>query len=132
MIIDTSALLAIVYNEPEAQAFAHAISLSVGELRISAATLFESSIVVDSNKDPVLSRALDDLIKRSHIIVIPFSDDQAVIARAAYRDFGKGSGHPAQLNFGDCFTYALAKATGEPLMCKGNDFAKTDILIVEI
>jgi ribonuclease VapC len=84
-------------------------------------------MVIDGSRDPVASRRLDDLLRAAGLAVEPVTEAQARIAREAYRDFGKGSGHPAQLNFGDCFAYALAKVTGEPLLFKGNDFSQTDI-----
>ena len=83
--------------------------------------------MVDGSQDPVLSRRFDEFIREMSLIVEPVTREQADIGRAAYPDFGKGSGHPAQLNFGDCFAYALAKATGEPLLFKGTDFGHTDI-----
>ena len=85
------------------------------------------AIVVDGNRDPVLARRFDELIEEAQIAIVPVTDSQATLARAAYRDFGKGSGHPAALDFGDCFAYALSKELREPLLFKGNDFAKTDI-----
>lgn len=95
--------------------------------RVSAGTLLEATIVIDSSRDPIASRRLDDLIQSAKISVDPVTDVQVRIGREAYRDFGKGTGHPAQLNFGDCFAYALAKVTGEPLLFKGNDFSYTDV-----
>jgi ribonuclease VapC len=97
------------------------------ELRLSAASLLEAAIVTDASRDPVLSRELDDLVDALGIIIEPVTEHQARIAREAYRDYGKGSGHPARLNFGDCFAYALARDRGEPLLYKGSDFAHTDI-----
>jgi len=126
MIIDTSALIAILRDEPEAQFCAMAIE-SAAQRRVSAANFLEAAIVIDGSRDPVASRRFDDLVKAARLIVEPVTEAQARIAREAYRDFGKGSGHPAQLNFGDCFAYALAKTTGEPLLFKGNDFTHTDI-----
>ena len=82
---------------------------------------------MDSLRDPIVSRRFDDLIQRGRIAVEPVTEGQARIARQAYRDFGKGSGHPAQLNFGDCFAYALARQTGQPLLYKGDDFSRTDL-----
>jgi len=90
-------------------------------------TFVETAIVIDSRHDPVASRRLDELIRQSGISIEPVDEIQAVMAREAYRDFGRGSGHPAQLNFGDCFAYALARRLAEPLLFKGNDFAQTDI-----
>ena len=126
MIIDTSALLAILRDELEARSSAEAIARAVSR-RVSAASFLEAAIVIDASRDPIASRRLDDLLKVADIAIELVTEDQARIGREAYRDFGKGSGHPAQLNFGDCFAYALAKATGEPLLFKGDDFAHTDV-----
>ena len=95
--------------------------------RISAVNFVVSAIVIDGSRDPVASRRFDDLVKAAQLVVEPVTEAQARIAGEAYRDFGRGSGHPARLNFGDCFSYALARATGEPLLFKGDDFAHTDI-----
>ena len=95
--------------------------------RVSAANFVEAAVIIDASRDPVASRRFDELIKEAQIIIEPVTELQPRIARDAYRDFGKGSGHPAKLNFGDCFAYALAKFTGEPLLFKGDDFAHTDI-----
>ena len=94
---------------------------------MSSANYLEAAIVVDANRNPLLSRRLDDLLLQTEIVVEPVTREQADIARAAYRDFGKGSGHPAALNFGDCFAYALAKSMREPLLFKGDDFSHTDV-----
>jgi len=126
MIIDTSALLAILRDEPDAGRYAHVIE-AASICRMSAATYVEAGIVVDMNHEPVLSRRLDELLMRSEVAIEPVSEAQARIARRAYQDFGKGTGHPAKLNFGDCFSYALAKSMGEPLLFKGGDFIHTDI-----
>ena len=126
MIIDTSALLAILRDEAEARPCAEAIARADSR-RVSAASFLEVAIVIDAGHDPIASRRLDDLLKLADIAVEPMTVDQARLGREAYRDFGKGSGHPAQLNFGDCFAYALAKASGEPLLYKGADFAQTDV-----
>ena len=126
MIVDTSVLIAILRREPDARSFSDAIE-AAGRRRLSAGSYLEASVVVDSNRDPVLSRRFDELIKDAQIVIEPVTEAQARIARDAYRDFGKGSGHPAGLNFGDCFAYALAKDLDEPLLFKGNDFAQTDI-----
>lgn len=128
MIIDTSALLAILRAQPEAGSCAEAIA-GAATRRISAANFLEAAIVIDASRDPIASRRFDDLLKAADIVIEPVTEGQARIAREAYRDFGKGSGRPAQLNFGDCFAYALAKATGEPLLFKGGDFAQTDITL---
>ena len=95
--------------------------------RISAANFVETAIVIDASRDPVASRRFDDLVKEAQLLIEPGTEAQARIARDAYRDYGRGSGHPARLNFGDCSAYALARATGEPLLFKGNDFSHTDI-----
>jgi len=126
VIVDSSAILAILLGEPEANACALGIELAA-ECRISAATLLETSIVIDASRDPVASRRLDELVATASFVIEPVTEEQARIGRAAYRDFGKGSGHPAQLNFGDCFTYALAKTTGEQVLFKGEDFSHTDV-----
>jgi ribonuclease VapC len=126
MIIDTSALIAILRDEAEASVCAQAIESSAVR-RVSAANFVEAALIIDASRDPVASRHFDDLIKEAAITIEPVTEDQARIAREAYRDFGKGSGHPAKLNFGDCFAYALAKAKGEPLLFKGDDFAHTDV-----
>lgn len=87
----------------------------------------ETAIVIDGSRDPVASRRFDDLMRIAGLVIEPVTEDQVRIARDAYRDFGKGSGHSAQLNFGDCFAYARAKSTGEELLFKGGDFEHTDI-----
>lgn len=127
MIVDTSALLAILRAEPEARLCAEAIERSTVR-RISAGTFLEAAIVIDASRDPIASRRLDDLLRVANFVIEPVTKEQAQIGREAYRDFGKGSGHPAQLNYGDCFAYALAKSVGEPLLSIGNDFAHTDII----
>jgi len=126
MIVDSSALIVILRDEPEAMAYATAIE-NAAHRRISAANFVEAAIVIDGSRDPIASRRFDDLIREAGIAIEPVTEAQARIAREAYRDFGRGSGHPAALNFGDCFAYALAKATGESLLFKGADFSKTDI-----
>ena len=126
MIIDTSALAAIVFREADRDSYRQAI-IQAPRRVISAATYVELSIVVDSRHDPVLSRSLDDLLTSLGIEVADLTADQARIARSANRDFGRGSGHPARLNLGDCFSYALAKQTDEPLLWKGDDFGHTDV-----
>jgi ribonuclease VapC len=127
MIIDTSALVAILRDEREAKDCALAIERNPTR-RVSAANFVETALVIDGSRDPIASRRFDDLVKEARIVIEPVSEAQARIAREAYRDFGKGSGHPAKLNFGDCFAYALAKTTGEPLLFKGDDFIHTDII----
>ncbi len=126
MIIDTSALLAILRDEPEAAAYAEAIQRASNR-RLSAVSFVETAVVIDGSRDPVASRGFDDLLREAQIAIDPVTEVQARIARDAYRDFGRGSGHPAKLNFGDCFAYALAKVAGEPLLFKGKDFVHTDV-----
>jgi ribonuclease VapC len=126
MIIDTSVVIAILRDEPEAPSFARAIEAAT-DRRVSAANFVEAAAVIDGSRDPVASRRLDDLFREARLVIEPVTVAQARIAREAYRDFGRGSGHPAKLNFGDCFAYALAKATGQPLLFKGHDFGHTDI-----
>ena len=129
MIVDTSALIAIVRQESDAPSYAAAIEASPVN-RISAATFLEVSIVIDRARDPLVSRRLDELLAEGRFVIEPVSQAQARIAREAYRDFGKGSGHRAGLNFGDCFAYALARELNEPLLFKGDDFGHTDIPFV--
>jgi ribonuclease VapC len=126
MIIDTSALIAILRAEDDASDMAHAIE-QAGMRQISAANYLEAAVVIDGSRDPVASRRFDELVQAADLRIEPVTQDQAQIAREAYRDFGKGSGHKAGLNFGDCFAYALAKTTGQPLLYKGNDFTHTAI-----
>lgn len=126
MIVDTSGLIAVLAHEPERATFTQAI-VQAESARISAANYLETAIVVDGRADPVLSRRLDELIDALGIGITDVSDEHARIARSAYRDYGRGSGHPARLNFGDCFAYALASATKQPLLFKGEDFIHTDV-----
>jgi ribonuclease VapC len=125
MIVDTSAILAILFNEADAQAYAQAIA-EADACRLSAATFVEAAIVIEAQTKSGGSQQLDAFMRRAGMIVEPVTEEQAYIARQAFTDFGKGR-HPAGLNFGDCFSYALSKATGEPLLFKGADFSKTDI-----
>jgi ribonuclease VapC len=126
MIIDTSALIAMLRADPDAEQFTRAIENSTRS-RLSAANFLETAIVIDVTGDPIASRRLDDFVKEAEIQIEPVTEHQAHLARAAYRDFGKGSKHRAKLNFGDCFAYALAKDKGEPLLFKGSDFRHTDV-----
>jgi len=126
VILDSSALIAILRSEPEAPAFADAIE-NAAVRRISAASYVEAGAVIDGSRDPVLSRRFDDLLRDAQIRIEPVTEIQARLAREAYRDYGRGSGHPAKLNFGDCFAYALARDMGEPLLFKGSDFSSTDV-----
>jgi ribonuclease VapC len=126
VIVDSSALVAIIKVEPEALAFAECMG-AADKISMSAAAYLETGIVVDGERDPILSAQMDELIAELEIEIAPVTASQAKIARQAYRDFGKGSGHPARLNFGDCFAYALAAESGEPLLFKGNDFAEAGL-----
>jgi len=126
VIVDASALIAILHGEPDAQALADALEADPVR-RISAATFLETAIVVDNRHELTVSRRLDDILKDAAIVIEPVTEAQARIAREAYRDYGRGSGHPARLNFGDCFAYALARDKMEPLLFKGDDFSHTDI-----
>ena len=121
MIVDSSAMVAMLRREPEARAMFAALT-DEGRASISAASYLETAIVVDCERDPVVSAKLDVLVARLAIEIAPVTASQAKVARQAYRDFGKGSGHPAKLNFGDCFAYALAIERGEALLYKGDDF----------
>jgi ribonuclease VapC len=123
MIVDTSAVMAVLKQEPEAAALAAAMAGS-GRPAMSAATWLEAAIVADSPGDAVVSLAFDHLVKGFEIV--PVTAGQAARARLAYRAWGRGR-HPARLNFGGCFAYALAQERGEPLLFKGGDFAQTDI-----
>jgi ribonuclease VapC len=127
MIIDTSALVAILRDEPNAEICARAIE-SAAERRVSAVNFVEAAVVIDGSRDPIASRRFDDLLRVARVRIESVTENQARLARDAYRDFGKGSGHSAKLNLGDCFAYALAKVTGEPLLFIGADFAHTDIM----
>ena len=131
MIVDTSALIAILKEEPEAAKFIELIDSAV-HCRISAANYVETAVVVDGNRDPIMSRRFEDFLRQAEIEVRPVTIEQARLAREAYRDYGKGSGHPARLNFGDCFAYALAKDAGEPLLFKGDDFRQTDVTAASV
>ena len=127
MILDTSALIAFLRQEAEYDRVRDALANTVEPIRISSSTYLETAIVVDGKRNPVSSRELDKLIETFEIEIVPFTAEHARIAREAYRDFGKGSGHPAKLNFGDCMAYALASNVREPLLFVGNDFIHTDI-----
>jgi ribonuclease VapC len=129
MIIDASALVAVVRNEAGADRFLRALSDPGEPKRMSAANYLEAAIVIDGSRSPIASRGFDDAVAAAGIAIEPVTQEQAEIARAAYRDFGKGSGHPAGLNFGDCFAYALAKSMREPLLFKDDDFSHTDVAI---
>ncbi len=125
MILDTSAVLAILFGESDAVTYARAIS-EAPSCRMSAANFVEAAIVVEAQTEDRGSRQFDAFFRRAGIVIEPVTEDQAHVARQAYIDFGKGR-HPAGLNLGDCFAYALAKVTGEPLLFKGQDFRETDL-----
>jgi ribonuclease VapC len=125
MVIDTSAVVAILFGEPEAEAFAQTIEQDPVRL-MSAASVLEAAIVVESELGDPGARELDLLLYKAGITVVPFSPEHLAAARHAFRVFGKGR-HAAALNFGDCFSYALSKSTGEPLLFKGADFPHTDL-----
>jgi ribonuclease VapC len=126
MVIDSSAIIAILCNEPEAEHFTTAIENDPVRL-MSVASLLESSIVIESRYGVEGGRKLDLLTSKAQIKIEPVTVEQAEIARVAFRTYGKRR-HPAALNFGDCFSYALAKVLGESLLFKGNDFSKTDLV----
>ena len=130
MVIDTSDLLAILFQEADAMQFAKAIATAPTRL-LSAANLVEASMVAESRAGTDGVRDLDLLVAKSKIEVMPVTVEQAELARLAFRNFGKGR-HRAGLNFGDCFSYALAKDTGEPLLFKGDDFNHTDIAVYSV
>lgn len=129
MIVDTSAIVAVIREELGAEVYVRLIT-AAPIARISAGTYVELGVVIDRLADAVSSGAIDAFLEMTRIQIVPLTASQARIARTAYQKFGKGSGHPARLNMGDCFSYALARETGEPLLFKGLDFALTDIEIV--
>jgi ribonuclease VapC len=126
MIVDSSAMVAILKKEPDWQKYFDAIE-AAEYVRFSVASYLETSIVMDKEPDAITRAGLDDLIAESKIILEPVTAEQAQIARQAHQNFGKGSGHRAGLNFGDCFSYALAKVKREPILFKGDDFQYTDL-----
>jgi ribonuclease VapC len=125
LILDTSAVLAVLFAEPDAALYAKAIS-EAGSLRISAANFVEVSIVVEAQAGDGGVRQCDTFFRRAGITIEPVTEEQALLARQGFSDFGRGR-HPAGLNFGDCFAYALSRSTGEPLLFKGKDFRRTDV-----
>lgn len=126
MVIDTSAIVAVLFDEAERAELLDAMA-SAPRLAMSAASYVESGLVVDGLLRPELSRWLDRLLDAQGIAIVPVTASQARLARDAHRDFGRGSGHRARLNFGDCFSYALAIERDEPLLFGGDDFAHTDV-----
>ena len=130
MVLDSSALLALLLNEPEAPAFRLAIEADPVRL-LSAANLVETAIVIETRVGEAGGRELDLLLHKAGVEVVAVDAAQADLARHAYRQFGKGR-HLAGLNYGDCFSYALAQSAGEPLLFKGDDFSKTDVTVVSL
>ena len=126
MIVDSSAIVAIVRSEPEAKPFVEAI-VGCRDVVFSAGNYLETSIVIDKDRNPALSARLETTLNMLGVEIAPVTAAQARIARQAYRDFCKGSGHKAQLNYGDCFAYALAMERGEPLLFKGEDFVHAGV-----
>ena len=126
MVIDTSALVAILLDEPERRAFNEKIEADPRRL-LSAVTFVETALVIEARVGEAGGRELDLFLHRANVETVPVDADQAEIARRAFRRYGRGR-HPAGLNFGDCFAYALVKTTGEPLLFKGDDFGRTDIV----
>ncbi len=126
MIVDTSAIIAVLFNEHDARVYAEAITRA-DACRMSAATFVETAIVVEAQTRNNGGRQLDAFIRRASIGIESVTEEHAYLARQAFIDFGKGR-HRAGLNYGDCFSYALARATREPLLFKGKDFAQTDVV----
>jgi ribonuclease VapC len=126
MIVDSSAIVAILKEEPGFDNVLEKL-FNADMVSIGAPTYVETSMVVDGRRDPIVSRALDDLLGEFEMEMIAFTPEHARIARAAFRDFGRGSGHAAKLNFGDCLAYAVAKERKQPLLFVGDDFPYTDI-----
>ena len=125
MIIDTSAVLAVLLGEPDAERYEDAIA-TAWPRRMSVVAMLEAAMVVESRGGAVAGQQLDVFLEKAAVELVPVTSEHANVARRAWRRFGKGN-HPAALNFGDCFAYALAETTGEPLLFKGEDFARTDI-----
>jgi ribonuclease VapC len=130
MVIDTSALIAILLGEPEAEDLAQVIARDARRL-VSAFSAFEAAAVIHGRKGPGGIRELDLLLHALGAAIVSLDADQILLARAAYEKFGKGQ-HPAALNLGDCCSYALARFSGEPLLFKGTDFTRTDVSVVSI
>ncbi|MGH7859521.1 MAG: type II toxin-antitoxin system VapC family toxin [Candidatus Binatia bacterium] len=129
MVLDTSALLAILLDEPERHRFIELIASAETRL-LSAASLVEASIVLETRRGEAAVGELDLFLQKAGVEIVPVNAEQAELARDGYREYGKGR-HVAALNLGDCFAYALAKAAGEPLLFKGTDFSSTDVSVVK-
>ena len=126
MVIDSSALLALLLGEPETEQFVSAIA-EAAERLLSAASYLETAIVIAGRFGPQGPEKLDRLVSELSIEIVPVNAEQAHLGIAGFQQFGRGTGHPAALNYGDCFTYALAKFTGQSVLFKGNDFSRTDL-----
>ncbi len=125
MVIDTSAIIAILAGEPEAEVLTKVIA-EAPEIMMSSFSVLEAGIVIEARKGDAGGRELDLFLQRARVRVVPLDSEQASVARSAWRKFGRGR-HPAGLNIGDCCAYALAKVSGAPILFKGDDFGKTDI-----
>ena len=130
LVVDSSALIAILLREPEEKAFLDLI-FAAEERKVSAFSILETSCVIQSRRGPAGRSILDSLSEELSLEVVPFTTEHLQLARQAWERFGKGK-HPAGLNLGDCCSYALARATGYPLLCKGNDFPRTDLDLVPV
>jgi ribonuclease VapC len=126
MVLDSSAILAILFKEPERDAFATALA-DAGQRLVSAVNALESAVVVSARKGPSGARELDLLLHHAGVVVVSFTEDHLRLAREAWERYGKGR-HPAALNLGDCCAYALSRHSGEPLLFKGDDFSHTDVV----
>lgn len=126
MIVDSSALVAVLRDEPLADRILDVLD-GADRLAMGAPTYVETCLVIDARKNPALSRHLDELVAVADIEIVPFTAEHARRAREAFREYGRGSGHPAHLNLGDCYSYAVASVAHEPLLFVGDDFTHTDI-----
>jgi ribonuclease VapC len=127
VIVDSSALVAMARDEAGSERLRRKVDFADRPAKMASANFLETAIVIDGRRDPLVRRKLDDLIEELEIEIIPFTAEHARMARDAYRDYGKGSGHPAKLNFGDAMAYAVARSEREPLLYVGDDFVHTDI-----
>jgi ribonuclease VapC len=130
MVIDSSAFAAIFFGEPERQKFLAAIT-AAGSRLVSAASVLETGLVLEARQGDAAGREFDLFVIRANVQIVPVDAEQADLARSAWRKYGKGR-HPAGLNFGDCFSYALAKLSGEPILANGTDFASTDLTVLQL
>ncbi|MFN2323361.1 MAG: type II toxin-antitoxin system VapC family toxin [Trueperaceae bacterium] len=127
MVVDSSAWVAILRDEPDAPSLLETIT-NATTVHVSAASYVEVGAVIDAARNPIASRRFDELLELYQVVIEPVTPDQARRAREAYRDFGRGRGHPARLNYGDVFSYALATDLRAPLLFKGDDFTHTDVI----